>query len=231
MERFAMQWLQTFSLVVRANVSTLIERFENPERILNQLIFDMEEELERVRASTAGVIADEIQLGKRVEHACDEARQWHERAAKALERGDEATARAALEQKLAADERASQLAKEHRQQEVETAKLQRAVRDLEKKIRQAAHRRALLLARLARADSARGVQQVLRRVDSQSALAQFERLEGRVERSEAVEQAYDRMEGRDPRVDDLERQFAEQEQKERLQREFEELKRRVQPEE
>jgi hypothetical protein len=47
-----------------------------------------------------------------VEHACDEARQWHERAAKALERGDEATARAALEPKMAADERASQRAKD-----------------------------------------------------------------------------------------------------------------------
>jgi phage shock protein A len=226
-----MQWLQTFSLVIRANVSTLLERFENPSRVLNQLIIDMEEEHERVRLRTAEVIADEIQLGKRLEHARQEAQQWHERAAKALERGDEATARAALEQKVLADARTKQLEKEQRDHEAETAKLHRAVRDLENKIRQANHRRALLLARLTRAESARSVQQVLRRVESSSALAQFERLEERVERAEALEQAYERLEGRDPHVDELERQFEEQEHKESLQREFEELQRRVQPKE
>ncbi len=44
-----MQWLTTFSLVIRSNVTALFEHFEDPERVLNQLLIDMEEELERVR--------------------------------------------------------------------------------------------------------------------------------------------------------------------------------------
>src|SRR2546425_434937 len=59
-----MRWLKTFSLVIRSNITALFECFENPERVLNQLVIDMEEELERVRANVAAVIADEIVLGK-----------------------------------------------------------------------------------------------------------------------------------------------------------------------
>src|SRR5204862_4044917 len=120
--------------------------FEDPERVLNQLLIDMEEELERVRASTAGVIADEIHMGKQAARARDDAARWEERAAAALKRGDEAVARAALEHKLNADRRAEALEAEHDRHKEETARLHRAVRDLETKIRQANHRRALLLA-------------------------------------------------------------------------------------
>ena len=226
-----MQWLQTFSLVIRSNITSLFEHFEDPERTLNQLLIDMEEELERVRASTAGVIADEIQMGKEAARAREEAARWEERAAAALRRGDDPTARAALEQKLSADRRAEALEAEHNRHKEETARLHRAVRDLEVKIRQANHRRALLLARLTRADSARKIRSVIGRVESRSALAQFQRLEDRVERAEAMEEAYDRLEGRDPAAEELQRQFEEQEHREQLQRELDELKRRINPEE
>jgi phage shock protein A len=226
-----MSWLKRFSLVISTNVNTLIERFEDPERVLNQLILDMEEELERVRASTAAVIADEIQLGKRVAQAREEARQWDERAGKALKRNDEATARSALEQKVLAEQRADALDAQYRRQQTEAAKVQAAVRDLEEKIRQAGHRRSLLLARLTRADSSRSIDQVMRQVEGSSALAQFNRLEKRVERAEAMEEAYGRMEGRDPKAEELDRKFADQERQDRLQKEFDELKRRLKPEE
>ena len=71
-----MSWLTNFSLVIRSSVTGLCDHFENPERMLNQLIIDMEEDLERVRANVAGVIADEIQLGRKVENARAEAAQW-----------------------------------------------------------------------------------------------------------------------------------------------------------
>lgn len=226
-----MSWLKRFSLVIQTNVDTFIERFEDPERILNQLIIDMEEELERVRASTAGVIADEIQLSKRAAKARTDAAQWQERAEKAMKRRDEATARAALEQKGLAEQRADALDVQHRRQQAETAKIQAAVRDLEDKLRQAGHRRALLLARLTRADTARKIDRVVRQVEDSSAFAQFSRLEQRVERAEAMEEAYGRLEGRDPKAEDLDRKFAEQERHDRLQKEFDELKHRLQAEE
>ncbi len=147
-----------------------------------------------------------------------------------LRRGDETNARAALEQKVLADRRADALTQEHRRHQEETARVHEAVRDLEEKIRQANHRRALLLARLTRADSAQQIRHVLKRVEDHSALAHFQRLEDRVGRAEALEAAYDRLDERDPAAEELRRQLERQEQREQLQREFDELKRRVQPE-
>ena len=83
------------------------------------------------------------------------------------------------------------------------------------------------MARLARAESTSRINQTLDRVESKSAFAEFGRLEDRVERAEAMSEAYDRLEGRDPNAGELERQFSEADRKERLQKEFEELKRRV----
>ena len=222
-----MSWLTTFSLIIRSNITALSENFENPERVLNQLIIDMEEELERVRANVAGVIADEIQLGRQVDKARAEAEQWHQRAVGALERNDETSTKAALEQKVRADQRAETLAREYHKHQDETVKLHRAIRDLESKIRQAGHKRTLLVARLARVESAHTVNAVLNRIDESSALAQFHRLEQRVERAEAMEEAHARLDDRDPKVLDLEQQFADQEHRDRLQKELEELKRRV----
>jgi len=104
------------------------------------------------------------------------------------------------------------------------------VRDLEQKIRQARHRRSLLVARLARAQSARTVNEVMQRTESSSALAQFARLEAHVDRAEAMEQAYHRLDDRDPSAEELQRQFEERERQEKLQKELDELKRRLQGE-
>jgi phage shock protein A len=222
-----MIWFEQFSLVMRSSITTLREKVEDPERMLHQLIIDMDDELARVRRSVAEAIADEIQLRKRAQKARSEADAWLERATAAIRRGDETASKAALQQKVAAEERAESLEQEHTKQEAETAKLQQAVHDLEDKIRQARQKQTLLLARLARADSSRRINAALNRAESRSAFAQFARLEERVDRAEAVNEAYDRMEGHDPEAAELEREFEERERKDRLEREFEELKRRV----
>ena len=73
-----MAWLNSFTLIMRSNITTLREKFEDPERMLHQLIIDMDEELVSVRESVAGAIADEILLGKKAAQARDEAKQWME---------------------------------------------------------------------------------------------------------------------------------------------------------
>src|SRR5262245_35764285 len=108
-----MGWINTFSLVMRSSISTLRDKIEDPERMLHQLIIDMEEELERVRAAVAGAIADEIQLGAKCRNTRDESKQWFDRATTAVRRGDEAGAKAALDQKLLLEQRADDLDKEY----------------------------------------------------------------------------------------------------------------------
>ncbi len=87
----------------------------------------------------------------------------------------------------------------------------------------------LLVARLASVASARNIHQVMNRTNDGSVLAQFQRLEQRIEREEALEEAYARLDDCDPKAQELADQFAEREQRERLEKEFEELKRRVGP--
>ena len=86
----------------------------------------------------------------------------------------------------------------------------------------------MLLARLTRSESSIRINQALDRVHSKSAFAEFHRLEERVEREEAMSEAYDRLAGRDPAADELERQFEESDRQQRLEQELEELKNRVQ---
>ena len=226
-----MNWLKSFSLVMRSSITTLREKVEDPERMLHQLIIDMEEELERVRAAVAGAIADEIQLGAKCRKEREEGAKWFERATQALRRGDEATAKAALEHKVGHEQRADGLDREYAIQKEQTAKLQHSIRDLEDKIRQARQKQTLLLARLVRADSAQRVQSALKHSSSNSAFAQFAKLESKVERSEAMSQAYDRLEGIDPDAAELDRKFQEAERQERLQDELAELKAKLDVEE
>lgn len=195
--------------------------------MLHQLIIDMQQELDRVRACVAEAIADEIQMRKRNAREQDEVRTWQRRAAAAIERNDENTARASLEQKQAAQQRAEQYQSEHTRQAEEVHKLQESVRDLEDKIRQAVQKKTLLMARMTRATTTQNINAAMERCGSQSAFAQFSRLENKVEREEALSEAWDRMDGRDPEADELARKFEQAEREERVTAELEELKARL----
>ena len=211
-----MKWLTQFSLVMRSSMTSLQEKIEYPERMLHQLIIDMEEELDRVRSSVAMAVADEIQMRNRSEREAAEAVKWMDRAAIAMNRNDETSARAALNQKLSADERAQRYASDYARQRGEVEKLQDAVRDLEGKILQARHKKTLFMARIVRAESSQRINAAMERSTSQSALAQFGRLEARVDREEALAEAWDRLDGVDVEADSLKRRFEQQEREEQL---------------
>ena len=219
-----MSWLNQFTLVMRSSVTSLRETVENPERMLHQLIIDMEDELDRVRRSVAEAVADEIQMRKRAERERVEANNWSDRAVSAMKRGSEDIARQALEMKMAASERCERLTGEHLKQQGEVAKLQSAVRDLEDKIRQAKQKKTVLSARLARATSTQKINEALERTNNQSAFAQFRRFEEKVERQEALGEAWERMDGKDPDAAELERQMEAMERKDRVAEELAKLK-------
>ena len=222
-----MTWLSQFSLVMRSSITSLKEKIEDPERMLHQLIVDMEHELDRVRSCVAEAVADEIQMRRRTDRETQETDKWKERAAIAMKRDDESTARTALERSMAARERADRYAEEHAKQKAEVEKLQHSVRDLEDKIRQAKQKKTLLTARMARASSTQRINAAMERSHSQSAFAQFNRLEAKVDREEALTEAWDRMDGKDPDAAELERQFELQEREERVAAELELLKSEV----
>ncbi len=219
-----MQWLNQFSLVMRSNITSLRDMVEDPERMLHQLIIDMRNELDEVRSSVAAAMADEIQMRKKAEAMRIEAETWLQRATAAVNRGDDMTAKSALEQKLSAQQRADVFAADYEKQRSEVSQLQKAVHELEDKIRQAMQKKTLLMARMARAASTRKIHSAMDRCGSQSAFAQFSRLESKVERQEALCEAWDRMDGKDPEVEELSRKFENQERDEKLILELEQLK-------
>lgn len=222
-----MKWLTQFSLVMRSSITSLREKIEDPERMLHQLIIDMEEELNRVRVSVAEAVADEIQMRKRCQREQDESEKWLQRASTAMQSNDDAVARAALEYKLAAQQRADRYSTEHAKQKAEVEKLQTAVRDLEDKIRQAKQKKTLLTARMARAASTQKINAALEKSSGQSAFAQFNRLEEKVDRQEALSEAWDRMDGKDPEAEELARQFEVKEREERVQAELDALRSQI----
>lgn len=222
-----MKWLESFTFVMRSSITSLREKIEDPERMLHQLVCDMEEELESVRCSVAAAIADEIQISKQVDAAREESTKWMERATAALQRGDEAGAKAALDQRIRAEERLATLEKGRDKQRTDVDKLQASYRDLEDKIRQARHKRTLLVARLTRAHSSDRINRALDRACGESAFAEFSRLERKVDRAEAMSEAYDRLDGRDPKAEELAEKFDAEERRRKLEAEFEELRRRT----
>ncbi len=222
-----MAWIENFTMIMRSNITTLQEKLVNPEKMVHQLILDMDEELARVRHAVSKAIADEILLRKKADKAAEEIARWQRRAEEALGRGDEASATTALERKLMAEEQRDRLEANWTTQRDETRRLQHAVADLEEKIRDAKQKQTLLLARLARAESGRRINEALNRTAGGSALAHFKSLEDRVDRAEAMNEAYDRLDGFDPDEMELERQFQDNERKARVSTQLEAMKARL----
>lgn len=222
-----MKWLDSFTFVMKSSITTLRDKIEDPERMLHQLICDMEEELVTVRESVAAAIADEIQLSKQVDKANEEVKLWVERAQAAIQRNDEAAGKDALDQKLRCEERVATLETGYEAQSAQVQKLQTAYRELEDRIQQARHKRTLLVARLARAESTDRINNAIDRAGSSSAFAQFSRLEERVDRAEAMSEAHDRLDGRDPAAEELAARFEADERRAKLQSEFEALKQQL----
>lgn len=222
-----MKWLDSFSFVMKSSITTLREKIEDPERMLHQLVCDMEEELVTVRESVAAAIADEIQLSKQVDKAKQDMKQWLDRAQTAIQRSDESSAKDALDQKLRCGERLATLEAGYEAQSVQVQKLQVSYRELEDRIQQARHKRTLLVARLARAESTVRINSAIDRAGSNSAFAQFSRLEERVDRAEAMSEAHDRLDGKDPAAEELAAKFEADERRAQLQSEFENLKQQL----
>jgi phage shock protein A len=136
-------------------------------------------------------------------------------------------AKDALDQKLRCEERAATLEAGHDTQRVQVEQLQAEYRELEDRIRQARHKRTLLVARLTRAESSERINKALNHAGSSSAFAEFSRLEERVDRAEALSEARDRLDGRDPEAEELAARFAADERRDRLQSELETLKQQL----
>ncbi len=129
--------LQRLSLLIRSNINDAISRGENPEKVLNQVIIDMREQLARAKQEVAVAIADERKLKAQVEEERRQAAEWEHRAVLAVREGRDDLARQALLRQQEDAERAASLEETGQRQAMETEKLKIALRELNDKIEEA----------------------------------------------------------------------------------------------
>jgi phage shock protein A len=163
-----MSLLDRVSTLLRANLNELVEKAEDPEKLLKQIVLDMENQLLQVKTQVAIAIADEHLLAKkRLEHA-HEGAEWRRKAELAVQKNMDDMARAALERALSHDQLAAGFATQAEDQKHEADNLRQALRKLDQKLSEtraqsemliAEHRRARVVGRAAKARQTVGVDQ------------------------------------------------------------------------
>lgn len=155
-----MTLLDRVSTLLRANLNDLVEKAENPERMLKQVVLDMENQLLQVKTQVAIAIADQHLLEKKHKEHFDLAAEWRRKAELAVKKGNDDLARAALERLLSQDELAAGFALQAEDQKHEADNLRDVLRKLTQKLNEtrahcemliAEHRRAKIVGRAAKA--------------------------------------------------------------------------------
>jgi phage shock protein A len=188
--RTEMNLAQRFTLLVKGNLTSLMDKVENPETSLDQLLLEMGRQMEAAKRATAQAMANEKRLRVQVAAEREAAGRWQAAARRALAREDEAGAREALRQAEVAARQAAELARQLAEQEHDTARVRESVTRLRNRMRRAAARLQLLRARLRQTEARRACGRVLAGVESADLYGEFERLGERVELAAAGEAAY-----------------------------------------
>ncbi|MDX2213366.1 MAG: PspA/IM30 family protein [Oculatellaceae cyanobacterium bins.114] len=191
------------SRVVRSNLNAAVSSAEDPEKILEQALIDMQEDLIQLRQAVASAIASQKRVQQQHNQAQSEANNWQQRAQLALQKGDESLAREALSRRKVQLETATALKTQLDQQTTTVDTLKRNLIALEGKIAEAKTKKDMLRARASAAKANEQLQSTVNSMGTSSAMAAFERMEEKVLQMEARSQAVAELAGAD-----LESQFA-----------------------
>ena len=173
-----------FSTMIRSNINDLISRAENPEKMLNQIILDMRDQLAKSKREVASAIADERKLKSQLEGEKKQVRDWEQRAMLAINEGRDDLAKQALVRQQEHAERAAALDGTWRAQAEETEKLKGSLRQLNDKIEEAKRKRNLLVAKQKRAQAQRRIHETMSGLSDTSAFEAFNRMAGKIEEEE-----------------------------------------------
>jgi phage shock protein A len=211
--------LDRVSTLLRANINDMIDRAEDPEKVVKQLIIDMNNQLIQVKTQVAAAIADEKQLYQRYQDNQAKANDWQQRAELAVERGQDDMAREALQRRNAFQQTADGFKEQYDQQATQVEQLKEALHQLEEKIQDATTKQDLLIARSRRAKAETQIRTTLAGLDQSSALSSFQRIEEKVSLQEARASALGELD-----TDTMEHRFQLMEQETAVDKQLAELK-------
>ncbi|HLT21766.1 MAG TPA: PspA/IM30 family protein [Thermomicrobiales bacterium] len=214
--------LDRMSRLIRANINDMIDRAEDPEKMLNELMREMQGSIREARQQVANMIAQEKLVEAELQEAQMDAREWERKAELAIQRDREDLAREALRRKRDAEEIASVYATQLASQQELVDKLRNQLKVLERKYEEAESKRNLLIARHRRAQAQRRITETFSSLPDMSAMGELERMERRILSEEAHAAAMQELE-----EGDVEWQFAELESEPDVEAELLALKARI----
>ena len=211
--------LDRLSRLVRANLNAFVNQAEDPIKILDQSVSDMQEDLVKLRQAVAMAIASQKRLENQANQAKEQIKNWFSRAELALNKGEDDLAREALSRKKTFQETFESLSAQFHTQNGQVEKLKKSLLLLERKIAEAQTKKEMLKARAQAAKAQQQIQSAVGDLGSTSAMAAFERMEDKVDALEASGQAALELAG-----EDLESKFAALEGGDDIEKELESLR-------
>jgi len=172
------------STLLKSNINDLINRAENPEKMLNQIILDMRDQLAKAKREVAAAIADERKLRAQLDDEIKQAKDWEQRAMLAVREGRDDLDKQALVRHQEHAQRAAAIDQTWRAQAQETEKLKASLRQLNEKIDEAKRKRNLLIAKQKRAQAQKRIHETMSGLSDTSAFEAFNRMAEKIEETE-----------------------------------------------
>ncbi len=214
-----------FNRVLKSNLNNLVDKAEDPAKLISQTIIEMEAELKNARKELVQTLGTAKRLDKKRAEYDDEVAKWEDKAVLALRAGDEELAREALKMKQRSLKQAEDAGRQAAEQDKAARQMQDTLEDIESKIEDLKARKTTLAAKVRRAREAPGEEGL---GGGGGAFGDLQRLSGRIDQLEAEVEAHDVIDDADTR--DVEARFRELEKKSgktKVDDELEALKRRL----
>ncbi len=208
-----------FQDIISSNINSMLDKAEDPEKLIRLMIREMEDTLVEIKASCAGSMAQLAKSNRELADVREKLERWTERAQLAIDRGREDLAREALLEKRAVQKRVEALEAEAIRIQDIVAQYKNDIKELESKLEQARNKHKVLVQRHVRARQSQAVQSSIRKVDTKTAMMKFESFEQRIDRMEADADLVNYGVKKD-----LDSQFADLERDEEIEKELEDLR-------
>ena len=217
-----MALLERVATLIRANLNDLVDQAENPEKLIKQVILDMQNQLMQVKTQVAIAIADEHLLRRKHSENEEKQKEWVRKAELAVEKKDDELARAALDRSLGSKQMAENFRQQAEDQAVQVENLKSALQKLDQKLAEAEAKSELMLARHRRARALNKASDAQAAASAEASNEHaFDRMKNKVERSEALSQAKAELMG-----DTVEDRLASLERQDQIERLLTDLKAR-----
>ena len=174
-----------FRDIISANINSMLDKAEDPEKMIKLMIHEMEDTLIELKSSCAGVIAGQKKIERKADEITDKTNLWSNRAELAVSKGRDDLAREALNEKRRYSQIAESLENEIDEHRGLVEQYKQDIVELEDKLNNAKEKKRILIQRHKRANGKKKAQEEIRRSNSSDTMMRFDKLESRIEQMEA----------------------------------------------